>query len=254
VSRSDPVAAASELPAQLTWLGHSTVLIGLDGARLLTDPLLRRRVAHLRHVSPATPPVVDAVLVSHLHYDHLDLPSLRRLGLGVRVVVPVGAGRLLRRNGFSEVVELAEGASVGVGSVNVRAVHADHGEGRQRLGAHGTALGYVVEGSRRIYFAGDTGVFPGMAALAPLDVALLPVAGWGKKVGPGHLGPADAAKSLQLLRPRIAVPVHWGTVRPIVSRRHSTEQAPHEFAEHAARLAPEVDVHVLGLGESLELP
>jgi L-ascorbate metabolism protein UlaG (beta-lactamase superfamily) len=251
MSRDEP--SAGEPTARLTWLGHATVRIQLDGVTLLTDPLLRRRIAHLRHIAPAEPQAVDAVLVSHLHYDHLDLPSLRRVGHGVHMLVPRGAGALLRRRGFREVVELAEGETVQVGSVAVRAVHAAHGGGRQRLGARGSALGYVVAGSRTIYFAGDTELFPGMVQLAPLDVALLPVAGWGKKVGPGHLNPAAAAESLRLLRPRLAVPVHWGTVRPLVGTRHSTVDAPHEFAEHAARLAPEVEVRVLQIGETLDL-
>jgi L-ascorbate metabolism protein UlaG (beta-lactamase superfamily) len=95
--------------ARITWLGHSTVLVELDGTRLLTDPVLRDRVAHLRRTGPADAGMLftlDGVLVSHLHYDHLDYPSLERLSRSVPVVVPRGAGRLLRRRRFEQVVEV----------------------------------------------------------------------------------------------------------------------------------------------------
>ena len=89
-----------------------------------------------------------------------------------------------------------------------------------------------------MYFAGDTDVYDSMAALAPLDVALLPVWGWGPKVGEGHLTPRSAAVALQLLRPRIAVPIHWGTYFPAYLRGPAPADPPHEFARHAAELAP----------------
>jgi L-ascorbate metabolism protein UlaG (beta-lactamase superfamily) len=88
----------------VTWLGHSTVLLEVDGARLLTDPLLRRRVAHLRRRDvPVAAARIDGVLVSHLHYDHLDIPSLRALGRHVPLVVPRGGGRILRLRRFADV-------------------------------------------------------------------------------------------------------------------------------------------------------
>ena len=194
--------------AHVRWLGHSTVLLEVDGARLLTDPLLRPWVLHLRRAAPLVAGGaldLDAVLISHLHYDHLDLPSLQRLDRGVTVVVPKGAGALVRGRGFSSVEEVEAGDSTRVGTAVVRATRAEHGSSRV-LGARSEALGSVVEGSRRVYFPGDTDLFPEMAELAPgLDLALVPIWGWGPSLGPGHLDPRGAAEALALLRPRIAV-------------------------------------------------
>jgi L-ascorbate metabolism protein UlaG (beta-lactamase superfamily) len=181
---------------RLTWLGHATVLIELDGVRVLTDPVLRRRLAHLERaeaVATASLPPLDLVLVSHVHYDHLDVPSLRRLGpLAARVAVPTGAARLLWRTKVGSVVEMNEGSELELGGVRVRATHAEHRASRHPLAPVLPSLGYVVSGSRTVYFAGDTDLFDGMDAIAdPLDVALVPVAGWGPRLPPGHL---DAAR------------------------------------------------------------
>jgi L-ascorbate metabolism protein UlaG (beta-lactamase superfamily) len=222
------------------------VLIELDGVRVLTDPVLRGRVGHLRRTSStrAVPKDVDAVLVSHAHRDHLDVPSLARLGRDQRIVVPEGAGRALRRRGFREVGELATGQEIRVAAVAVRATWANHG-------AH--ALGYVVSGSRLAYFAGDTDVFVEMSELAHgLDLALLPVWGWGRRVGPGHMDPRRAARALQLLRPRVAVPIHWGTLAPLWWRTDSRSSAEPAlaFERHAREMAPSVDVRILPPGAS----
>ena len=245
---------------RIAWVGHSTVLVELDGVRLLTDPLLRGRVLHLRRTGPVAWEALhdlDAVLVSHAHYDHLDLPSLRRLGRSLPLVVPRGAGRLLRRQGFEEVVELESGGETRVGPLTVRATHAEH-EGRRRpFGWRAPAVGFLVSGSAQVYFAGDTDLFEGMSSLAPdLDVALLPVAGWGPRLPPGHLDPLRAAEALRLLRPRVAVPIHWGTYRRIgLSREPAALREPAEsFARLAAELAPDVDVRVLPVGGTLDLP
>src|SRR5437763_15929954 len=139
----------------LTWLGHSTVLVDLDGTRLLTDPVLRRRVVHLRRaaaVPPAAVERVDGVVISHAHLDHLDLPSLARLDRSVRLVVPRGAGILVRRRGFGNVDEVEEGDEVELGTLRVRAVHADHDAARRPLGVRARPVGYVVRGSRTISF------------------------------------------------------------------------------------------------------
>jgi L-ascorbate metabolism protein UlaG (beta-lactamase superfamily) len=241
--------------AQIHYIGHATVEIELDGVRLLTDPLLRNRVAHLLRAVPLAGdlPRVDAVLISHGHYDHLDLPSLRRLPGWPRVVVPRGLGPGV---GDFDVVELEEGGEVEIGGVTVRATHADH-EGGRPLRGEGPALGYSLLGSRRIYFAGDTGLFDGMDGLvADLDLALVPIWGWGATLGRGkHLDPVGAAEAVRRLRPKIAVPIHWGTYRPFHrSSRVAFLSAPGEaFIRAAAAAAPDVEIRVLRPGESLEI-
>ena len=141
----------------LRWVGHSTVLVELDGVRLLTDPLLRERVVMLRRSEPldlGSLEDLDAVLISHIHYDHLDLGSLRRLRGPKTVVVPRGAGALLRRRIQASVEELGVDEVLGVGAVTVKAVPAEHDSSRL-FGKKTEALGYVVSGSRRVYFLGD---------------------------------------------------------------------------------------------------
>ncbi len=190
---------------------------------------------------------IDAVLLSHVHFDHLDRPSLRLLGTDVTVVVPVGTRRLVR--GFTDVREVDVGDEVRIGEVTINATPAEHRSARLMLRSE-LSLGFVVSGSRRIYFAGDTDLFDGMSALAgSLDVALLPVAGWGSKVGPGHLDPLRAAQSLRLLKPRLAVPIHWGTFSPL--NRSTSADPPEAFRRHAAELAPEVEVRILDPGTTL---
>ena len=241
---------------RVSYLGHSTTLIELDGVRLLTDPLLRRRVMHLWRSAPlpghGDP---DAVLISHGHQDHLDLPSLRSLPRETPIVIPRGLGRVVAAKGFRDVREVDEGDDVVLGPVRVRATHADH-SGRSLPGRSQATVGFAVLGSTRVFFAGDTGLFDGMDGLVPdLDLALLPIWGWGPTIGPGHLDPQGAAEALRLLRPRIAVPIHWGTLRPFYrSGRAAFLREPADAYVAAARdTAPEVTVHVLAPGESLAL-
>jgi L-ascorbate metabolism protein UlaG (beta-lactamase superfamily) len=249
-------------PAErLTWVGHATVLLELGGRRLLTDPVLRSRVGPLARATAGADPAVarglDAVLVSHLHLDHLDARSLRRIDAATPVIVPRGAGSLVRGLGFGEVTELPAGDTVDVGGVGVRAVPAYHDGRRHPLGARADTIGFVVGADRRTYFAGDTGLFDGMAEIGEaLDVALLPIAGWGPTLGSGHLSPHEAAVALTRLRPRVAVPIHWGTLYPLglrFRRDRVLADPPREFARLAAELAPAVDVRVLAPGEALSL-
>ena len=239
----------------LTWLGHSTVVIDVDGTRLVTDPVLRRRIFHLRRaaaVEPGALGALDGILVSHSHFDHLDVPSLSRLPRSLSVVCPTGIGQLLRRRGFEQVHEVGPGEIVEVGGREVRATHAEHRTNRRPFAGRSAALGYVVEGSKNVYFAGDTELFDGMADLGPIDVALLPVSGWGPRMPAGHLEPRSAAEALLLLRPKVAVPVHWGTFRAPFGPRLD-DRAAREFASAAARLAPDVEVRILQIGETLPL-
>lgn len=246
----------------LRWIGHATLLIEMDGQRILTDPVLRDRVGPLlRHgptISPHWYAGLDLVLISHLHRDHLHLPSLRMLGHHVRMVVPVGAGPLLARAGFRDIHELAVGQTWEAGDLRVRATAANHSGFRPPSGPTAQAVGYVIQGSHSVYFAGDTDLFPSMVALrGSIDLALLPVGGWGPTLGPGHLDPARAAHALSLIRPRASVPIHWGTLWPIglrwvrPDRFHSPARL---FATHASALAPEVHIHLLRPGGSAHFP
>jgi len=223
---------------------------------LLTDPVLRDRVAHLRRRAPA--PVLDdlapaAVLVSHAHRDHLDLPSLRAVARDCPVIVPRGCGRLVARD-LADVIEVDVGERVRIKTLQVVATPANHDGRRNPCGRRLPTLGFEVTGSLNAYFAGDTDLFPEMAALAGgLDLALLPVAGWGPNLGPGHLDPERAARAAALLRPRIAVPIHWGTFAALGVRSGDPEAPAREFELEAGRQAPEVDVRVLRPGERLPL-
>jgi L-ascorbate metabolism protein UlaG (beta-lactamase superfamily) len=216
----------------------------------------------VRHGPPPDPATVgapDAVLVSHLHLDHLHLPSLRRLGRDRRVVVPRGAGSLLRRDGFTDVVELEAGDELDVGGVRVLAVPAVHDPRRlPGLRVRAAPLGFVAGAAPRVYFAGDTALFDGLRDIGALgiDVALLPVWGWGASLGPGHLDPRDAARAAALVAPRLAVPIHWGTFFPAGLRGlrgRALVQPPRAFARAAAELAPEVEVRVLEPGASIAI-
>jgi len=211
---------------------------------------VRRVVARPRPIAP-----VDAVLISHVHYDHLDFSSLRRVRTR-RLVVPRGAGRLFVRRALRGVAELGPGERLSVGPLEITATDAEHSARRGLFGPEIPALGYLVSGSVRVYFPGDTDIFPGMGDLRPgLDLALMPVAGWGPRLGPGHLDPAGAAEALRLLQPRVAIPIHWGTYRRVgLNRDPATLREPAEtFARLASDATPDVDVRILAPGESTEV-
>jgi L-ascorbate metabolism protein UlaG (beta-lactamase superfamily) len=246
---------------RITWWGHATVAIDDGGTTVLTDPVLRSRFAHLyRRRGPAPRlPAPNAVVISHLHADHCDLGSLRGLPESTVLIVPKGAGGFLHRKlgGNREIQEVVAGDEVTVGSLRVRAVPAVHPAGRSpgsRIRA--AAVGYLVHGKRTAWFAGDTDLFDGMADLGPVDVALVPVWGWSWTIGPGHLGPAEAAEAVRRVKPGWAVPIHWGTLWPVGFARvrpdRFTEPGP-EFARFAAEKAPEVRVRVLPPGSSLQV-
>ncbi|MFE2374100.1 MBL fold metallo-hydrolase [Streptomyces sp. NPDC059398] len=248
------------MPVDVTWWGHATCTVQDSGVRVLTDPLFTHRLAHLRRRRGAVPPpgaaAARAVLVSHLHADHLHLPSLARLAPGTVLIVPRGAVRAvpgLRRLGL-DITEVVAGDEVRVADLVVRAVPARHDGRRLPFGPQrAPALGFVVSGEARTYFAGDTGLFDTMAdAVGEIDVALLPVGGWGPFLGQEHLDARRAAEALALLRPRSAVPVHYGTYWPVGMdgvRPHEFHTPGDEFVRQAALLAPEVSVHRLTHGE-----
>jgi L-ascorbate metabolism protein UlaG (beta-lactamase superfamily) len=200
---------------RLTYFGHATVLLELDGVRVLTDPVLRGHVGPLVRRSPrphaALLTDLDAILISHLHLDHYDPPSLRRLDRATPAVGPRGSARSLARLGFADARELSPGDETAVGGLRVVATAAVHEKGRHPLNRATDCIGFVVAGSLSAYIAGDTALFPEMEGLWPdLDVALLPIAGGGSRSRRRAHGALQAARALRSLRPRLAVPVHWG--------------------------------------------
>lgn len=246
---------------RITWLGHATVLIETaDGTRLLTDPLLRSRIMHLRRHAPAPSAAllgaVDGVLVSHVHHDHLDRRSLKSLArTPAGILLPRGAGQLVRSLPFDPIHQVAAGETVRVGGADVRVVPAWHPTRRWPRSSELEALGYLVDG---VWFAGDTGLHERMEELrGSVDAALLPIWGWGPSVGPGHLDPEGAARAVALVQPRIAIPIHWGTYLPFgLTRRHGhlLRSPALAFAAHVARYAPSVEVATLSPGDTLDLP
>ena len=232
------------------WLGHSCVTIEIGGLVVLTDPALTRRVAHLRRhhrIEPATIGQPDVILISHVHIDHLHLPSLRTFDRDVTVVVPAGAEGLLRRAGFRDVRTTRAGDSLILGGVTIETVRAVHS---RRRGPHSRVaadpVGYVLRAADvAVYVAGDTDLFAEMGTWDPIDVALLPIWGWGSTLGDGHLDPRTAAAAAALIDPEVVVPVHWGTYSPIGMRRPAWLDVP------AVRFRAELDA--LGGGETLRL-
>jgi L-ascorbate metabolism protein UlaG (beta-lactamase superfamily) len=173
--------------------------------------------------------------------------------------VPKDAGELLERKGLTNVTELSAGEATRIGEVEVRAVDADHDGRRFPLGRSRDAVGYLISGpDTTVYFAGDTDLYDEMSELrGRVDVALLPIGGWGPKVGEGHLDPPRAAKAAAIIEPRFVMPIHWGTyLRPDLVRRRPEllEKYPRELEAELARHAPGVELRALAPGDSFTLP
>jgi L-ascorbate metabolism protein UlaG (beta-lactamase superfamily) len=248
---------------RITYVGHATALIELGGVRVLTDPVLRSRLLRVivRHAPEPAPEVaegIDAILISHLHHDHLDFASLERIGPAVPVIAPAGGARSIRRRRSSEVIELAAGESTRIGELEVSATEARHEGRRYKIGPAVDAVGYLLgSATRHVYFAGDTDLFAGMGDFpSDLDAALLPIGGWGPRIGAGHLDPRRAAEAAAMLHPRLAIPIHWGTLMRFGLGRRADEilrAPPRRFVAELAQRAPSVEAAVLEPGESVEL-
>jgi L-ascorbate metabolism protein UlaG (beta-lactamase superfamily) len=247
---------------RVTFLGHSSVVIDIDGQRIITDPILRPRVGPLRRTTTIPHGELwsdtDAVLISHSHWDHLDIGSLRLIGPETTLVVPRGLATHLLARGFRRIVELLPGEHHGVGRVRVQATHAEHRGFGPPVGGTERSVGFLIEGTTGIYFAGDTAFFDGMSELdIGLDLALMPVWGWGPMVRSSeHLDPLMAARAIAVIRPRWAVPIHWGSLHPVGLRRlrpSTRVDPPHQFAQLVRRYAPQTRVRVLGIGSRLDL-
>jgi N-acyl-phosphatidylethanolamine-hydrolysing phospholipase D len=214
----------------LTWFGHSSFLIQVAGVNLLTDPVWSRRVfpavGPRRFLDPGIPlqqlPPIHQILISHNHYDHLDLATLRRLGPSTELLVPLGLKSLLARKGFRKVRELSWWDIVRAGKIELQCVPAQHFSVRGP-GNRDSSLwsGWVVAGTRhRFYFAGDTGFFEKQfrqiaSQCGPLDVAILPIGAYRPQwlMRPVHMSPSEALEAFAILGAGTMVPCHWGTFK-----------------------------------------
>ena len=267
----DPTSAWAKAPGtglRATWLGHSTVLIEIDGLRVLTDPVWGPRASPSQHVGPkrfqpvpiplrALPPV-DVVLVSHDHYDHLDYPTIRELARrDVPFVTSLGVGSHLEAWGVpaQRITELDwwESHTLPHADLTVTAAPSQHFSGRRLHDRDATLWSSMVIRSRRhaVFFSGDTGLTTEYSAirgrLGPFDLVMLEIGAFHPAWGDIHLGPENALAALELLGGGAFLPVHWGT---FALAMHAWDQP----AETLLTLAPKKDVQLVmpRLGEPVE--
>lgn len=252
-------------PLAVTWWGHASATVELGAVRVAFDPLLRDRLLHLRRYAPRPGPAAtdaDVVLVSHLHLDHLHVPSLRRFGDAVPVVVPRGGERLLRGIAPGRIVPTVPGELLRLGGARIEVLPATHDGGRGPwTRARGPALGFRVEAEgRSVWFPGDTELRDDMAEVDRVDLALIPIGGWGPTLDDGHMDPAAGAAAVGRVGAEVAVPVHWGTFWPVGLRgvaRHNHHRlftTPGErFVDALAGTAGGTTAVVARHGERVEL-
>lgn len=213
--------------ASLTWIGHASFLARLGGRLFAIDPVWSTRLVGglgpRRLVPPGVPigevPPLDLVLVTHDHFDHMDAPTLRRLGRGAVAVTPLGNGRFLRGEGFERIVELDWWERHEHGGLEVTLVPARHWSVRRPWDRNDALWGgFVVRGPEGVlYHAGDTAFFDGFSEigrrLGPIDWALLPIGAYAPRwfMEPQHMDPEEAIAAFEQLRARHLVPMHWGT-------------------------------------------
>ena len=267
----DPLAAWArpvETGLRATWLGHSTVLVEIDGVRVLTDPVWAERISPVSFAGPKrfqpVPvsidelPPIDAVIISHDHYDHLDHPTIVELARrDVPFVTSLGVGAHLEAWGVvpERIVELDwwESFDVPRSEVTITAAPSQHFSGRALGGRNRTLWSsFAVRGPRRsFFFSGDTGLTPEYAdiraRLGPFDLVMLEVGAFHPAWGDIHLGPANALEALALLGGGRLLPVHWGTFNLAM---HAWD----EPAETLLALAPAKSVELVmpRLGEAIE--
>ncbi len=249
----------AESGLRATWLGHSTVLIEIDGLRVLTDPVWGERASPYGFVGPkrfqpvpvpiASLPPLDAVIVSHDHYDHLDFPSIRELArLDVPFYTSLGVGAHLEAWGVpaERITELDwwETARLPHGELELTAAPSQHFSGRSMRDRNQTAWSsFAIRSARHaVFFSGDTGLTPEYAEirerLGPFDLVMLEVGAFHPSWGDIHLGPENALEALGLLGGGSLLPVHWGTFNLAI---HAWDDP----AETLLRLAPAKGAHLV---------
>ena len=237
---------------RLTWLGHATALVEIEGRRVLFDPIWSQRCSPSALIGPRrlhrVPmrledlPPLDAVVISHDHYDHLDMATVRRLAAlqSVRFVVPLGVGAHLERWGVrqSRIVELDWDESTTAGGLTLTATAARHFSGRLRQDNSTLWASWVVAGrDRRVFYTGDSGFFPDYAAIGeahgPFDATLVQVGAYSPYWPDIHMTPEEGVATHLAVRGGLLVPVHWCTFN----------LALHPWSEPMERLTAEAAAH-----------
>jgi L-ascorbate metabolism protein UlaG (beta-lactamase superfamily) len=208
----------------VTWWGHASVTVEIAGSQVAIDPLLSARLVHLRRYTEIPPPSAydaDLVLISHLHGDHLHVPSLRRFPPDIPIVVPQGGEGLLRKLSGQRVHPVRPGDVLELAGVTVTVLPATHDGRRGPLSRlTGPALGFRVDGAgRSFWFPGDTELRDDMRDVGRVDLALVPIGGWGPTLADGHMDPVDGAEAVRRVGATSVLPVHWGTFWPVGLRR-----------------------------------
>lgn len=249
----------------LTWIGHASFLVQLDGASALVDPVLSDALGGIvkRNVAPGLSwsalPSIDLVLITHNHRDHLDLPTLKRLGPTPTYVVPRGVGATLTGAGLPHVVELGWWERHRIAGMEITLVPAQHWSRRGLLDLNTSWWGgYVLEGNgKRLYHAGDTAWFDGFAAIGarcgPLHAAMLPIGAYAPRwfMRHQHMNPEDAMRAFRALGAERFVAMHWGTFK---LSDEDLREPPHLLRAiwRAARL-PASALSIPAIGETLWL-
>ncbi len=257
--------AALERNPSVSWIGHSTLYLRLGPQSFLTDPIYSERASPVSFAGPKrlvptgipieALPAIDLVLLSHDHYDHTDLATLRVLAArGIPFIVPTGIGELVREAG-GRPTELGWWESTQVGDLRLHCVPAQHFSGRTlRDRSRRLWAGWVAEGGgRRVYFAGDTGYFPGLAEiprrLGPVDLAAIPIGAYLPRsiMGRIHLNPEEAVQTAEDVGARQALGIHWGTFD---LADEPLDEPPRRFLAEAARRGLGDRAFVLKVGET----
>jgi L-ascorbate metabolism protein UlaG (beta-lactamase superfamily) len=255
---------------RVTFINHATTLLQLDGVNVLTDPIYSERASPVSFAGPhrVRPPgirfddlpPIDAVVLSHNHYDHMDVATLKRLQQTyprMRIFAGLGNKAFLERQQLHDVFEMDWWQSTALAGtpVTLTSVPNQHFSNRGLLDADATLwTGWVLEGTNgRAYFGGDTGYGPHFKAvgdkLGPFRLAVLPIGAYLPEwfMGPIHMNPADALKAKAELRASVMVPIHYGTF-PLAD---DGETQP---VEELRKMTRDPDVWVLGFGEGREVP
>ncbi len=226
---AERLAKPPQTPLRVTWLGHSTVLFELDGKRIVTDPIFGRAPFPVPALGPQRwyePPLaleklqdVDAVLISHDHYDHLDHPTIAQMSQwDTTFITPLGVGAHLEYWGVdpSKIIELDWWDEHKIGPVRIVATPSRHASGRHLTDQNRTLwASYAILGSeRRVMFSGDTGLHDDMRTIGerfgPFDLVMIEVGAYHKTWPDWHIGPEQAIVGHQMMKGKLFVPIHWG--------------------------------------------